>query len=191
MQHTKKKTKQTFKSYLQPAMASMPLEGLCLDFGFDRKWDVSEQSPYVPFSCALQPRTSSVLPARAPLDSQQHHHHAPASSRAGANHHSFMEAHGHTDISLDLEGLLPLSVKKLKTSNLCIRCIIYKENFKLIQIFGSILWVINQIKQMNLISKAEFRLPDGAWVQPLIVEGLPPTLHREADVGSKKRDVRI
>lgn len=63
VQHTKKKTKLMFKSYLQPAMASMPLEGLCRDFGFDRKWDVTEQRLYIPFPvpCSLAPAQTSLL----------------------------------------------------------------------------------------------------------------------------------
>lgn len=64
------------------------VEHLCLDFAFDRKWDVSKQSPYTPSAvpCSLSPGT--------PLHSQQHQPGWTATA-----------THRHVHISLYLEGL--------------------------------------------------------------------------------------
>lgn len=64
MQHAKKKAKLVFKFYLEPAMASRPVEVQCLESGF-----VTTQTPYIHTSYPfwdLQPRTSMVLPVQAP-----------------------------------------------------------------------------------------------------------------------------
>jgi len=69
MQHTSKKIKLMFKSHPQPATASIPLEGLCLDLGFDRKRDVAEHSRAHTCSCLC------------PAPSHQHSHRIVESLR--------------------------------------------------------------------------------------------------------------
>lgn len=95
----------------------------------------------------------------------------------------------HLTVPLDLERLLPPSARKLKSSHLCTRSIMYKGHLKPIEALGSV-GVDDQTAQLDSRLRAELSLPDGSRLQLLAVEGLIPSLHTQQQVLAARSVVR-